>query len=99
MTDTATIAILGQIKNAARNKYSWPGGYPLFLLMGDGEAVCPGCAKREFRSICRHTIQPAYGRDWQCVAVDVNWEDGDMRCAHCYATIESAYGEREESAS
>lgn len=80
------------VKNAIRDKYAWPGGYPMYLIMSDGEALCVDCGRSEYKLICRATIQ----RDlsgWSAVAADINYEDNDLFCAHCSAKIESAYGD------
>lgn len=83
-----------ELRKAIRTKYAWPGGYPMFLVMADGEAVCMDCAKKEFKLIAaanRDRIQ----KDWEPVGVDINWEDAHLHCAHCNDRIESAYAEDE----
>ena len=86
--------ILQQVKNAARNKYAWPGGYPLILVMSDGETLCADCAKSEFPAIARATIAKA--RDgWRCEGVEIHYEGPPAYCAHCNAQTESAYGDPE----
>lgn len=80
------------IKNAIRNKYAWPGGYPLFLITSDSAALCVACGKKEWRRIA-YSIRNNLSDGWRVVAADVNWEDGDLYCEHCGKTIESAYGE------
>ena len=84
---------LQQAREAARNKYAWPGGYPLYLLCADGEVLCPDCAKREWKQVAYATKHPGTDKQWEIAAVDVNWEDPDLRCAHCDKQIESAYGD------
>ena len=79
------------IKQAIRTKYAWPGGYPLFLVMSDGGALCVDCGKKEFRQIAyspRHNLKDG----WGVAAPDVNWEDTALYCDHCSKQIESAYG-------
>ena len=78
------------IKNAIRNKYAWPGGYPLYLVASDGEALCTGCGKAEFRNIAHSTVKQI-GDGWHVHGVEINWEDADLHCAHCGDKIESAY--------
>ena len=80
------------LKDFIRQPYTWPGGYPLFLITTDGAALCKTCAKSEYNLILASTR----GRDndgWTAAAVDVNWEDVDLYCDHCGQPIESAYGE------
>jgi hypothetical protein len=83
---------LKDVKQAIRQPYAWPGGYPLHIVMGDGGCLCCDCAKQKFRQIARSTIQGQ--RDgWNVAGVMINWEDVDLSCDHCGRTIESAYGE------
>jgi hypothetical protein len=84
--------IIRQVKNAARDAYAWPGGYPLFVLMTDGEAICPKCAKNNFGLIGRATRDGTRG-GWAAAGVDIHWEGLPLTCAHCGEDIESAYGE------
>jgi hypothetical protein len=79
-----------QVKTAARDRFAWPGGYPLFIVMSDGGAVCPTCARENFTRIARSTRDAA--RDgWDAVGADINWEDSDLVCDHCGAAIQPAY--------
>lgn len=77
--------------------YAFPGGYPRFFLMGDGEAVSFKAAEERTDEI-RAAIDAGNARaDWFPVAVEINWEDPDLYCAHSGARIESAYAEEDES--
>lgn len=80
------------IKQAIRDKYAWPGGYPLYLITSDGAALCIDCGKKEYRNIVR-SIHRNVSDGWKVEAVDVNWEDTNLYCDHCSQLIESAYGE------
>lgn len=79
-------------KDIARNPYAWSGGYPKFALMHDGECLCAACVKDNFALIARST-RDSSGDGWALSAVEINWEDADLTCAHCGKSIESAYGE------
>ena len=79
------------IKQAIRDKYAWPGGYPLYLLTSDGAALCVDCGKKEYRNIVRAIHHNVYN-GWKVTAADVNWEDTELYCDHCSQPIESAYG-------
>ena len=73
----------------AKNPYAWPGGYPMYGIMEDGDSMCHECARSE-----RANIYDAAERDgWRMVAVGVNWEDDHLICCNCGNKIESAYGE------
>ena len=86
------IKTLASIKRALREVYAWPGGYPLYIIMGDGEALSIEAARSEWRNICRSTLRG--DRDgWQAAGVDINWQDTSLYCAHTGGPIESAYGE------
>jgi hypothetical protein len=89
---------LAKVKDAIRNKYAWPGGYPMFLVMEDGAALSIDAARECWREIVDAHLRPDYlDKQWQVAAVDINWEDSELYCAHSGAKIESAYGEDEES--
>lgn len=85
-------AINPQVKQALRAKYAWPGGYPLYLLADDGEAICIDCGRTEFKAIA-HSVISNTQDGWHVSAADINWEDTSLHCAHCNQRIESAYGE------
>ena len=84
------------VKNAIRNKYAWPGGYPLFIVCDDGAALCPDCAKKEYRQIAHDTVKNWRGTGRNAIGAEINWEDTSLYCDHCGNSIESAYS-REES--
>jgi len=67
--------------------FAWPGGYPLALLMADGEVIDSLSARRNYRLIRR-----AQARDWTPVEVFVHWEGEPLICAESGRSIESAYG-------
>lgn len=72
--------------------YAWPGGYPRYFVMDDGEALSFAAAKANRRAILESTA----GRinDGWCIAgVDINWEDASLYCAHTGERIPAAYCE------
>lgn len=86
---------LQDIKQAIRSKYGWPGGYPLYLIMDDGEALSIDAAREQWREIvAAHIARDSWG-GWLVAAVDINYENPDLYCAHSGARIESAYAEEE----
>lgn len=88
-----------QTKQAIRDRYAWPGGYEMHLIMADGEPLCMDCARREFKQIARNTWTPSYGRDWQTLGPDIHWEGSPMHCVNCNTEITATYGDpAEESA-
>lgn len=86
------IKLLASIKRALRNKYAWPGGYPLYIVMADGAAISIDAAREQWPVICQATMNGLHD-GWRAVGVDVNWEDENLLCAHTGERIESAYGE------
>ena len=79
-----------RIKQAILDEFAWPGGYPLFSLLSDGEILCPPCAKQEYRQLVQAT-KDHDNSGWRPVAADINWEDEDMQCCHCNGLLEPAY--------
>jgi hypothetical protein len=89
MTAAKTLA---SVKRAIREPYAWPGGYPLFIVMADGDALSTQSARENWTAIVHSTLTGS--RDgWAAAGVEVNWEDGELTCAHSGEAIESAYGE------
>ena len=91
--------MLDQARHAARNKYAWPGGYPLAVVMADGECLCPECTRKEWRLIVANTldtISNSANISWRVTNTRVNWENPNLYCAHCNDKIQSAYGENDE---
>ena len=85
------------IKQAIRNKYAWPGGYPLYLVCADGEALSIDAARDNWREICAANMrQGFYSDSWRIIGVDINYEDPQFYCAHSGARIESAYAEEDQ---
>lgn len=86
------------VKDFIRNKYAWPGGYPLYAIAADCAAICHTCCKSNAKQIIsntRGTESMCTDKEWRIVAVDVNYEDASLYCANCNGLIESAYGEVE----
>jgi hypothetical protein len=85
-------AIIEQVKRAIREPYAWPGGYPVYTIMADGELLCPDCARHNFQQIVRATNDTC--RDsWQAAGAEVYWEGPDQECAQCGKALQSAYGD------
>jgi hypothetical protein len=87
---------LKQLKEALRNgPYAWPGGYPLYFIAGDFEALSFKAVQDNLKEAMRQTYDPKHGREWRIVGVHVNWEDQHLYCAHTNERIPSAYGEED----
>ena len=72
-----------------RAPHAFPGGYPKYAVLADGEALCHHCADSE----AEHVDEADMGDDWRLVGVEINYEDTDLYCCHCGEQIESAYGD------
>ena len=92
MVSQDRISVLRQVKEAIRQPYAWPGGYPLYIIMADGEALSIEAARSEFKLVAHATLF-AQRDGWQAAAVDINYENTELHCAHTNKQIESAYGE------
>ncbi len=66
--------------------FAWPGGYPIYYLADDGEALCPDCANLP------EAHEGGDGDGWRLEGQGVHWEGEPLSCAHCNREIESAYG-------
>jgi hypothetical protein len=83
--------IMKEVRRAIKEPYAWPGGYPLFLIMSDGGALCMKCAKKNEKLIRSSTLS-GYKDGWNTWGPDINWEDTNLFCDNCNKLIESAYG-------
>jgi hypothetical protein len=83
------------IKAALRNgPYAWPGGYPLYFLTTEGEALSFAAVRKGWREVVRSNCDMVGGdSSWRIVGVDTNWEDPELFCAETNERIESAYAE------
>jgi hypothetical protein len=76
------------LKNGA---WAWPGGYPIYFICSDGEALSFEAASKNARLISE-AIEDKSNLGWRVVAADVNWEDETLICCHSNVKIPSAYG-------
>lgn len=74
-----------------RGPYAWPGGYPIYFLMSDGEALSFKDAKKNARRIIQAIRSKDNTGGWRVVAVDINYEDDSLYSADSGEKIESAY--------
>lgn len=74
------------IRTVARNPYAWPGGYPVGLVMYDGEVLCSTCVKANYRMILERTRDNDRD-DWSAVGHQVyegtEEDHGRVECIHC----------------
>jgi hypothetical protein len=80
--------------------FAWPGGAPLVYMTADGGELCPACANGENGSEAYTTgHEPSFddgstydAPDWHVVGYSIHEEGAPIRCDHCGAEVESAYG-------
>lgn len=92
------------VRRVARNPYAWPGGYPVALIMYDGELMCARCVRGNYRLILEATRDGSvetwngpYDKEWTAAGfmiLEGTAEDyGDTRCANCGRDILEAESE------
>lgn len=78
--------------------YAWPGGYTLYFVTEDGEALSFQTVRENLREVTIAIRSAKWGRSnngWRVVGCDVNYEDGELFDAHTNERIPSAYAEPE----
>lgn len=92
-----------EFKAGCREPFAWPGGYPMALVMNDGETLCYQCARENAREILTeiHAVlasgSAAGDSGWIPAGWDVLLEGPAEICAHCGREIETAYGDPENN--
>jgi hypothetical protein len=78
-------------KDALRaGSHSWLGGYPLFFITEDGEALSFAAARENVKLILA-SMRRGYRDGWTVVRCEANWEDESLYCSHSGERIECAY--------
>lgn len=87
------IQTVSDFRRAMRHgPYAWPGGYPVHFVTSDGEALSFAAVRGNIRLVL-DSIAHRHNDGWRVIGLDVNYEDGDLYCAHTGDRIESAYAE------
>jgi len=87
------ISNIHDLKTIVRNgPYAWPGGYPIYFITSDGDALSYETVKSEYRLICE-SIRDHDDSGWRVIAADINYEDSSLFCEHTGELIESAYSD------
>lgn len=73
------------------------GGYPLYLIAADGEAMSFNAVLMNLRQVLDAFDATYSHNDWRIVGCEVNWEDASLFCAHTNHRIPSAYAEDEHA--
>jgi len=82
-----TLGILRDVKDAIRNPYAWPGGYPKTGICDDGGLLCPSCIADNWRGVCHDTLK-GWDTGWRILTVDIVWEGGN-HCSHCGTCVDA----------
>lgn len=84
---TMLISSLSDFRRAMRHgPYAWPGGYPRYFILSDGETLSFAAARTERRAIIEALARADNRRGgW------INWENPDLSCCHTGERIPSAY--------
>ena len=95
METTKTRQAVNALKNTIRHPFAWPGGYPVYVVLSDGETLCRECTRKEYKRLLADTRDNDSTSGWNVVDAEILWE-GEYYCAHCSKQIETAYGEETE---
>ena len=86
------VAVAADVKATLRaGGFAWPGGYPLYFVASDGEAMSFDSVRAELCNVLR-AVRERSRDGWRVVGVDVNYEER-LYCAHSGEPIPSAYEE------
>lgn len=77
-------------------EFAWPGGYPLFFLMADNEAMSFDGVRQNLREAFAAFASTDRHEPWRVVYCKTNYEDSDLVCAQTGERIPSAYAEPAE---
>ncbi|UTU07692.1 hypothetical protein CcrC1_gp007 [Caulobacter phage C1] len=89
------IESMGHVKAALRYGDTTDlGGYPLYFVTRDGAALSFESARKMLYQIALD-FQADASTGWRIAAVQINYEDGDLRCDHSGERIPCAYNDPE----
>lgn len=91
--DYLRIRDTNELRHALRGgRFAWPGGYPCFFVVDDGEALSFKAVLDNYREVA-DSVRNQHNDGWRVVGIAVNYEDPQLYCAHSGERIESAYAE------
>lgn len=85
------ITVAEFVERLTEGKHVWPGGYALYLVMADGEALSFEAAIENAVEIKQAIEDDDKTGGWLPIGFDVNWEDNELFCAHSGVKIEPEY--------
>ena len=90
------IETTAQVKATLRaGEYTDVGGYPLYFVTSDGCALSFDAVRDNLVSVL-DSVRTNSNDGWRVIGVDINYEDGELRCEHTGARIPSAYADATE---
>ena len=66
------------------------GGYKVYFITADNGCICSDCAKEE-KELILDAIKEQNDKQWEVIAVDINYENDSIYCDHCNQQIEPEY--------
>lgn len=85
-----TTTPMGAARYVRRERYAFPGGYPLALMTTDGGLLCPDCVASEFAQVSyehRHKCDGGFRPAGVVCGADT---EEDMVCDHCGKVMQEA---------
>lgn len=76
-------------------EYAWPGGYPMFFVAADNEALSFDSVRENLREFLAGFASPYRNDPARIVECRINYEDGELVCSQSGKRIASAYAEDE----
>lgn len=81
------------VRCVARERFAFPGGYELCLVMDDGALLCSSCVRGEYRNIIDST-KKEISDGWRGMAIVNECELEYDYCSHCTKPL--GYHDEEE---
>ena len=86
---------LDLVRCCARERYAWPGGYEICLIMKDGTLLCSKCVRDNYRIILDST-KKYISDEWQCIGITNESDIEDCLCSHCSVSLGYDNDEKED---
>jgi hypothetical protein len=75
---------MGAARIVRRERYAWPGGYALALVLTDGALLCPDCVTKEWRLVSAAHRSRDNAGGWRPLGLEIcEAPDQDVICDHC----------------
>lgn len=82
---------MGAARFVRRERYAFPGGYPLVLITTDGGTLCPDCVRENFAAVSS-SHRKACDDGWRPAGVMCGAEtDSEIVCDHCGKVVQEGY--------